>query len=66
MADLLRTYIEHITQHVSDACVKGIGKDHGTVLVTGGGVYNSTLMHDLKQKLKKHKIKVSKCISGFK
>uniref|UniRef100_A0A0B6ZZX7 Anhydro-N-acetylmuramic acid kinase n=1 Tax=Arion vulgaris TaxID=1028688 RepID=A0A0B6ZZX7_9EUPU len=56
--DLLRTYIEHITQHVSAACVQIINKTHSTVMVTGGGVYNSTLMYDLKQKLKKHNIKV--------
>ncbi|CAG5135562.1 unnamed protein product [Candidula unifasciata] len=56
--DLLQTCVEHISQHVSDACVKAINKSHGTVLVTGGGAYNCTLINNLKAKLKKHNIKI--------
>ncbi|BFZ24185.1 hypothetical protein BsWGS_27224 [Bradybaena similaris] len=56
--DLLQTYVEHISQHITSACVKAINKSHGTVLVTGGGAYNSALMTKLKEKLKKHSIKV--------
>ncbi|CAL1538762.1 unnamed protein product [Lymnaea stagnalis] len=56
--DLLSTYVEHITEHVASCCVKAINKPKGTVLVTGGGAFNTTLMQKLKEKLLKHNIKV--------
>ncbi|XP_059140365.1 anhydro-N-acetylmuramic acid kinase-like [Physella acuta] len=56
--DLLRTYTEHITDHVTSCCVKAINKAQGSVLVTGGGAFNTTLMLDLKGKLGRHNIKI--------
>ncbi|KAK6975733.1 anhydro-N-acetylmuramic acid kinase, partial [Biomphalaria glabrata] len=56
--DLLRTFVDHITDHITSCCIKAINKPNGSVLVTGGGAFNTTLMLDLKQKLSKHNIKV--------
>ena len=46
--DILKTYIEHITDQIS----KCISDNNEKVLMTGGGVYNRTLINSLKKKTK--------------
>ncbi|XP_012945841.1 anhydro-N-acetylmuramic acid kinase [Aplysia californica] len=56
--DLLRTFVEHISDHVTRGCVKNIAKPSGTVLVTGGGAFNTTLMRLISSKMAEHHITI--------
>ena len=50
--DILKTFVEHIAIQIAKEINK---KKHGSVLVTGGGVYNNYLINKLKQ-YSRHKI----------
>ncbi|XP_076446215.1 anhydro-N-acetylmuramic acid kinase-like isoform X2 [Babylonia areolata] len=59
LEDLARTYVEHIAMQICDACMKSKAspdkprKTYGenVVLLTGGGVHNTFLMKNVKEKL---------------
>nr|KAG5706250.1 hypothetical protein BaRGS_019577 [Batillaria attramentaria] len=72
--DLLRTFVEHVTNRVAEACAENaheepppsptIGSSHqqgeATVLITGGGAHNTLLMNELRVKLTKKGVAVEK------
>lgn len=45
--DLLRTYTEHASMQIAEGC-KVSAKNNGSLLITGGGVYNSFLIERIK------------------
>ena len=47
--DVLNTYIEHITQQIKISIKNN--KENESILVTGGGAYNQTIIKKLKNKL---------------
>ena len=48
--DILKTFIEHITKQIKISIMGN--KENETILVTGGGAYNQTIIKKLKSKLK--------------
>ncbi|XP_067661309.1 anhydro-N-acetylmuramic acid kinase-like [Haliotis asinina] len=59
--DLLRTFVEHITNRIAGACADCSQKDEDsekTILITGGGAFNKFLMSLLEKKLKHGGFKV--------
>lgn len=59
--DLMRTFVEHVTTRLKDACVQSAPKMPSAVvhtLVTGGGAFNIFLMDLFKDKIKGTKIEL--------
>ena len=61
--DILITYIEHISDQINN-CIIPDSKEK--ILITGGGVYNKTLIDSIKNKLKTKLIIPKKEIVDFK
>lgn len=61
--DVLKTFVEHITIQLAQEINK---KENASVLITGGGVFNTYLMDTLKTKTKNRIIIPSKSIVEFK
>lgn len=61
--DILRTFVEHIATQLAAEINK---KKQASVLVTGGGVYNTFLINTLKSKTKNTIVVPSKSIVEFK
>jgi anhydro-N-acetylmuramic acid kinase len=61
--DILITYIDHISDQINK-CIIPNSKEN--ILITGGGVYNKTLIDSIKNKLKSKLIIPEKEIVDFK
>ena len=48
--DILKTFIEHIAEQINISIKEN--KDNESILITGGGTYNQTIIKKLKNKLK--------------
>ena len=48
--DVLKTFIEHITEQINISIKEN--KENESILITGGGTYNQTIIKKLKNKLK--------------
>lgn len=48
--DILKTFIEHIAEQINISIIEN--KENESILITGGGTYNQTIIKKLKNKLK--------------
>lgn len=79
--DLMKTFVEHVTNRITDACADAVLREpaestligpqlgESTVLITGGGAHNTFLMNELRAKLTAKGITIEKtdnCTVDFK
>ena len=48
--DILKTFIEHIAEQINISIIEN--KENESILITGGGTYNQTIIKKIKNKLK--------------